>query len=435
MKDSIYLLSAGLELFFAFVSVILLVGCLFDHERKRLANRIFIGILVVHALMNIVDSFLWLWCDMPELLTTVKALSFLSYALGITIYVLFTSLLVCYLREVAPVPPFVTRIVAAVSALALLMWVISLFNGMYYYWDENGVCQRGGGYWVSQAFGIFFLLFNIVLVLTYRRAIPKLDCGVLILYNAVPLAAYAFIPLWDVVPLYMASTISLLLYYTVIHVEHGQRVAQQQAQLVRQELELHDSRTAVMLSQIQPHFLYNTLTAIAQLCEKDPKLAQEMTLSFSEYLRNNMNALGQNALIPFEKELEHIKTYLAIEQVRFADELTVAFDIQATDFLLPPLCLQPLVENAVKHGVGMKENGGTVTVSTRELPDAFVVTVADDGVGFDPTALPKDGKPHIGIQNARERLEKLASATLDIASAPGAGTVIQIYVPKKGMEA
>lgn len=435
MKASVYLLSAGLEFFFAIVSLILLGGCLLDHERERQANRIFIVMLVVHTLMNVVDALLWLWCDVPELLTLVKVLSFLSYALGVAIFVLFSSLLVCYLQEYAAVSVWVTRLVAAVSALALIMWAISLFNGMYYYWDENGVCRLGGGYWVSQAFGIFFLALNIALVLKYRRAIPKRDGGVLILYSAIPLAAYALIPLWDVVPLYMASTISLLLYYIAIHLEHGQRVAQQRAQLARQELELHDSRTAVMLSQIQPHFLYNTLTAIAQLCEKNPKRAKETTLYFSEYLRGNLNALNQNASIPFEKELEHVKTYLAIEQVRFADDLTVVYDIQATDFSLPPLCLQPLVENAVKHGVGMKENGGIVTIRTRELADCFEVTVEDDGVGFDPAMMSKDGKAHIGIPNVRERLEKMARGELTIISALGAGTTVTLRIPEKGLDA
>ena len=118
MKASVYLLSAGLEFFFAVVSVILLIGCLFDHERGRKANRIFIAILIVHALMNVVDALLWLWCDAPELLALVKVLSFLSYALGICIFVLFTSLLVCYLREYVPVPSWVTGMAAAVSAPA-----------------------------------------------------------------------------------------------------------------------------------------------------------------------------------------------------------------------------------------------------------------------------------------------------------------------------
>lgn len=434
MGDKWYVLSAGLEFFFAVVSVIMLIGCLFDHDRGQRTRRMFIVILAVHALMNIFDACLWLWCDLPELLTLMKILSFVSYALGIAIFVLFSCLLVCYLREFAPVPAWIGRMILAVSGLALALWVLSLFNGMYYYWDAQGVCRLGEWYFLSQVFGIFFLTLNIALVLVYRRALSRRDCGVLLLYSVVPLVSYAFVPLWDVVPLYMASTISLLFYYTAIHVEHGQRAARQQIRLVQQELELQSSRAAMMLSQIQPHFLYNTLTAIAQLCEKSPQKAKETTLAFAEYLRRNMSALDQKEPIPFDKELEHVKTYLAIEQVRFAEALTVVYDIQATAFCLPPLCLQPLVENAVKHGIGMKEDGGTVQIHTREAADHFEITVTDDGVGFDPARSPEDGRAHIGIQNVRDRLEKMMDATLQIEGIPGVGTTVVIRVPKKGAD-
>ncbi|MDO4548316.1 MAG: histidine kinase [Clostridia bacterium] len=432
MINGMYIMSAGLEFFFALVSVILLTGCMLDSDRGRKTNRILIAILVVNALMNAIDACIWLWCDVLEMITVMKILSFLSYGLGSALFALFSYLVVCIIREYAPVPGYIPKIIIVISAVMALLWVISMFNGMYYYWDENGVCQIGEMHFLSQAFGILFLILNIVLAIRYREAITRRVLGVLILYSAIPLISFAFVSLWDVLPVYTASTISLLLYYIVVHVEHGQRVAKQQTQLVRQELELNNSRTAMMLSQVRPHFLYNTLTAIAQLCEKDPKKAKETTIYFSEYLRSNMKALEQTHSIPFEKELEHVRAYLAIEQVRFADELRVLYDIQTMDFFIPPLCLQPLVENAVKHGVGMKEDGGTVLIRSRELGDNIEITVEDDGVGFDPAKRPQDGKSHIGIENVRERLAKMADAGLVISSNPGSGTVVVISIPKKG---
>ena len=433
MNDyAVYVLSAGLEFFFAVVSVILLTGCLLDHDRKRPANRILIAMLAVHALMNAADACLWLWCDVPSLLALMKALSFVSYGLGCALFALFATLLIRYIREYTSVPNWIGHIVLSFSVVMAILWVASLFNGMYYYWDANGVCHIGDLYFVSQAFGILFLVGNIALVLVYRNRLPQRDRAIMILYSAVPLVSFAFVPFWDVVPLYTASTVSLLLYYTAIHVEHGQRVAEQEAQLARQELELSNSRTAMMLTQIQPHFLYNALTAIAQLCEKDPKRAKEITLCFSEYLHSNMDALTRTGPIPFEKEWEHVKTYLAIEQVRFGAFLRVSYDIGTTDFEIPPLCLQPLVENAVKHGVGLKEDGGTVAMQTRERPDCYEITVSDDGVGFDPAQPCRDGKAHIGIQNVRERLRAMMGAELSVESEPGRGTSVRITIPKKG---
>ena len=432
MNNSVYLLSAGLEFFFAAVSVILLVGCLFDQDRKRPANRIMIAMLAVHALMNAADACLWLWCDVPSLLPLMKILSFVSYGFGCAIFALFAALLICYIREYAVVPGWIMGCVLSLGAVMAVLWVISLFNGMYYYWDENGACQLGSLYFLSQAFGILFLAGNIALVLAYKKALPKRDVAVMLLYNAIPLLSFAFVPFWDVVPPYMAATVALLLYYTAIHVEHGQRVAEQEAQLARQELELSNSRTAMMLTQIQPHFLYNTLTAIAQLCERNPKQARETTLCFSEYLHSNMDALTRTNPIPFEKELEHVKTYLAIEQVRFGAFISVSYDIATTDFEIPPLCLQPLVENAVKHGVGLSEEGGTVAIQTREFPNGYEITVSDDGVGFDPAQPPRDGKAHIGIKSVRERLRSMMGATLYVESERGRGTTVRMIIPKKG---
>ena len=432
MNNPVYLLSAGLEFFFAVVSVILLIGCLFDHERNRPTNRIMMAIFAVHALMNAADACLWLWCDVASLLTLMKILSFVSYGLGCAIFALFATLLIRYIREYASVPGWIRGCILSLSAIMAILWAISLFNGMYYYWDENGVCQIGSLYILSQAFGILFLVGNIVLVLVYRRALPKGEFAIMILYSLIPLISFAFVPFWDVVPPYMASTVSLLLCYTAIHVEHGQRVAEQEAQLARQELELSNSRAAMMLTQIQPHFLYNTLTAIAQLCERNPKQAKETALDFSEYLHSNMDALMRTNPIPFEKELEHVRTYLAIEQVRFGPFLRVSYDIGTTDFEIPPLCLQPLVENAVKHGVGLSEDGGTVTIQTRELQDGYEITVSDDGVGFDPTQPLRDGKAHIGIVNVRERLHSMMDADLCVESERGRGTTVRMIIPKKG---
>ena len=192
-------------------------------------------------------------------------------------------------------------------------------------------------------------------------------------------------------------------------------------------------RMQIMLSQIQPHFLYNTLSAIQYLCAHDPKAAGETTEKFSRYLQGNMSALRSDGEIPFERELEHTKIYLEIEQIRFEDALQVEYDITCTDFFLPTLTLQPIVENAVRHGVRGRKGVGTVRVATREYPDRWEIIVADDGPGFDPETpvLTDDGREHIGISNVRDRLERISGGTLQIRSAPGSGTVVTIIIPKK----
>ena len=196
----------------------------------------------------------------------------------------------------------------------------------------------------------------------------------------------------------------------------------------------------VMVSQIQPHFMYNALTSIAMLCSEDPDTAQEATVTFAKYLRGNMDSLKQTAPVPFEQELEHLKKYLYIEKLRFDEKLNIVYDIEATDFRLPQLSIQPLVENAVKHGVGMKKMGGTVTISTRETEEDYRVIISDDGVGFDMEEVRKkqetesDGKSHVGMENTRRRLQDMCDGRVEIESTPGEGTVATVILPKSGQE-
>ena len=230
------------------------------------------------------------------------------------------------------------------------------------------------------------------------------------------------------------TKLMLLLVFAVQLVQTVREVvlnyqATQRAEALERELE--DSRISVMLSQLQPHFLFNVLNSIYYLCKRDPDLARDMVDKFSDYLRNNMAALEEKRLIPFDEEYQHIQTYLSLEHIRFQDALNVVYDIECTDFFLPPLTVQPLVENAVRHGVTTDPNGGTVTLSTRETEDAFVITVADTGVGFDPAHYMDDGKVHIGIRSVRKRLGNMVHGTLTVTSRPGAGTTAVITIPKE----
>jgi len=196
------------------------------------------------------------------------------------------------------------------------------------------------------------------------------------------------------------------------------------------ERKLAESRIGIMLSQIQPHFLYNALTVISRLCDKDPAKAKKATISFSNYLRGNMNLLESAEPIPFENELNHTISFLNLEKAMFGEALHVLYDIQTKNFKLPALTMQPIVENAVKHGIGKKEGGGTVTISTKETDGGYLVIITDDGNGFDPEKNDGNGETHIGINNVRLRLSAQCGGSLEIESTPGAGTIAVILIPK-----
>ena len=195
---------------------------------------------------------------------------------------------------------------------------------------------------------------------------------------------------------------------------------------------LTESRIATMISQIQPHFIYNTLGTIEQLCITEPKEASKLVRNFSLYLRGNFSELDNAKPIRFSQEMNHVKNYTDIEQVRFPD-MTIQYDLRSVEFLLPALSVQPLVENAIKHGLMGLEEGGIVTISAYETKESYVVEVTDDGVGFDMNA-GYDETKHVGIKNIRGRIEAMCGGELTIESEIGKGTKATIRIPREVTE-
>lgn len=198
------------------------------------------------------------------------------------------------------------------------------------------------------------------------------------------------------------------------------------------ENELLQNRIAIMLSQIQPHFIFNSLNAIKGLCLVDPELASETVEEFSIYLRGNLDSLSIQELIPFERELDHVQIYLSLEKKRFGEKLNIVYDINVSDFSVPVLTLQPIIENAVRHGVTKKEDGGTVTLKTNMTDTDVVITVTDDGIGYGSaihSRMQSNERIYIGIENVRNRLEAMCNGKLDISGIPGEGTIAVITIP------
>ena len=193
--------------------------------------------------------------------------------------------------------------------------------------------------------------------------------------------------------------------------------------------QLTESRVSTMMSQIRPHFIYNTLGSIEQLCNIEPKKAGELVHNFAKYLRGNFGELDNPKPILMSREMEHVHHYISIENVRFPD-MTFSFEMNSGDFHIPALTIQPIVENAIKHGLMKLEKGGTIRVVSYETDTDYCVSVEDDGVGFD-TNLLLDERKHVGIRNIRGRLKAMVNGTLSIESSEGVGTKVLISIPKE----
>ena len=211
-----------------------------------------------------------------------------------------------------------------------------------------------------------------------------------------------------------------------------------EVEMEKLEAELRMSRIHNSTSQMQPHFLYNALGSIQEIVLDDPQYASELIGDFTTHLRSCIRAIASDAPLPFSQELDNIRAYINIEKMRFGEKLKIKYDIAADNFLVLPLTIQPLVENAIRHGIYQRGiAGGTVSIRSRETADAWMIEVEDDGVGFDLAAYRRElaaGRiDSTGLKNIIFRLDKVMHGTVDIISTVGEGTKVTVTLPKGGI--
>lgn len=283
------------------------------------------------------------------------------------------------------------------------------------------------------------------ILLACRFATGNKNEKILSVFSMLPMIAFmldvagTWLALWHggviseiVFILIFAASLILLLKIVPENLNAAIRARELEAEKMILSAELTESRIAILISQIQPHFIYNTLGTIEQLCITEPEAASKLVHNFSLYLRGNFSELDNKKPIMFSQEMNHVKHYTDIEQVRFPD-MTIQYDLRSVEFLLPALSVQPLVENAIKHGLMGLEEGGIVTISAYETESHYIVDVTDDGVGFD-TGAEYDETKHVGIKNIRERIKVMCNGTLSIESKIGSGTKATIKIPKEATE-
>lgn len=364
----------------------------------------------------------------PAARAGVRAATFVSCAASGLALSVFGQYMRAFLSLGSRVSRWFCDILNGLGAVMIVLAVFEPFTDAFYWLDASNGYHSGPLAWVMFMPLVLGLGVMTACILRYRRTLSRKELFTLLLYPVAPIVCYAVDLIFEgtwISP--MCGTLTLFLIYISIQMDLERKRTAQQA-------ELADSRIAIMLSQIQPHFLYNALSAIDNLFYTDPDSAHKAMYTFSDYLRGNMDSLSERHLIPFAQELEHTREYLHLEKLRFRDKLRIVYDIETDEFMLPVLTLQPIVENAVRNGVTRKPNGGTVTIRTRDAGDCFRITVEDDGVGFDPNNLPpldgRDGRSHMGIFNVRGRLDAMCGGRLTINSAIGKGTMATIELPK-----
>ena len=309
--------------------------------------------------------------------------------------------------------------------LHTLLLTVSQFTGLLYSIGQDNIYRRTSLYPLSLVCPALTLMGCLLLLILLRKRFSRREQIAFCFYLLVPLAAMIAQPFFQGIYLIVqAMAVAVITMYIFI-------LSDQTERYLRQEREAEKLKVDLMLSQIQPHFLYNSLGTIQALCHSDPATAEKAIGEFSQFLRHNMRSIESDQPILFHQELTHAQNYLALQKLRFGDDLNIVYDLECETFSLPTLTLQPLVENAVSHGIRQTESGkGTVTIRTREMEDHYEVSVADDGVGFDPTRAASGVGSHVALPNIRSRLARVCGGSLRIISSPGMGTTATILIPK-----
>ena len=307
------------------------------------------------------------------------------------------------------------------EAVYLALIISALFTDVFAYVGQDDRIYRGPLYFLLLLPLIIMLLVDFAGVIR-RRA--RLSHRVFLGYHVaiLPMAAALIVQMFiDVLPIIdVCYVLSALIMYSFV-------LSDQIEQDLRQQREIASQRSSIMVLQMRPHFIYNTMTSIYCLCDQNPKLARQVILDFTTYLRKNFTAIASENPIPFTSELEHTRAYLAVEKAQYEDSLLVDFDTPHTFFRVPPLTLQPIVENAVKHGRDPYAGPLHITIRTRKTDSGNEITVADDGRGFQPS---DQNEGHIALNNIRQRLELMCGGDLKITSNDGRGTVVTITIPE-----
>ena len=406
----------ALDTFALLVTLILLSSCISEYSQRKKTAKYFLMYQICVIVALAADIVAWVGEGHPAMATmTVVSNTVVACFFRVAIIGFMEYLIVCLYAN-SRAARSIGIIFHFLCLLSIAFCIGNAFFEYSFYVSETGHYEHTE----SDLMGFLHLLFPIlatvavILMSFFAKRSARVNRFIFFTYSIFPVIGVVVDYTHHGLSLTGAGfAISILAIYTSIY------------RTRRKELEAQ--KNALMLSQINPHFIYNTLSTIAAMCDTVPAQAKYLTLDFARYLRGNINSLTGDSMIPFDRELEHVECYLKIEKARFRDRLNVIYSIGCSDFQIPPLTLQPLVENAVKHGITQKAAGGTVKICTYEQEERIVIEIIDDGIGFDV----ETAEMHVGVKNVRDRIAALCRGDMTVKSTDGIGTRITLEIPKQ----
>lgn len=404
------------------ITITMLLGIvltIFIPALDRWSKRYFIAMFSLLLILSVVCFFaLLFWYD-PSKAAESKIAYLLEDLFLVTPIFMPTLFLLHYSGEKIK-SSVLFRLVAALLGVYFVLVAVSQFTDVFYYVTPDNQFFRSP-FW---AFFVTPLAVCMILNTTglfYRvNKLPKkyfISLLIYLLYMTTIILIHMFYEI-ELTVVFGMSLFALVSFVLIL--------LDNMNQYMRQQREIANHRASVMVLQMRPHFIYNTMMTVYYLCKQDSDKAQQVTLDFTTYLRNNFAAIASEDTIPFADELKHTQAYLAVEQAQHEGRLFVNFDTPHTHFHVPPLTLQPLVENAVKHGMNPSGEPLHIYVKTLRTNSGSEIIVENNGPGFVPA---NDNEPHIALNNIRQRLEMMCKGKMEITPREGGGTSVKVTIP------
>ena len=386
----------------------------------RWSKRFFItffSILLLYSTISIADMILT--SSSSDMILPLKIIYYFETLLALILYPMLTAYLLHCCGE-RLIHSRLFRAAVILSVICFILMNFSPFTTWFYYFTPINQFHRGPLYITVIILMDSIMVLNLAGVIQRREKLSK-KYFYAYLIDIVPLTIALFIHLFVSVFMFLGFGFAICAF-SMFGIIQSDQIDQN----LRQQREIANQRANIMVLQMRPHFIHNTMTSIYYLCGQDPKKAQQVTLDFNTYLRKNFTAIASEDPVPFSEELEHTRAYLAVEQAQFEDQLFVDFDTPHITFRVPPLTLQPIVENAVKHGMDPDSEPLHISIRTRKTDSCSEIIVENTGSDFTPL---DNSEPHLALQNIRQRLKMMCGGKLKVMPRDGGGTIVKIVIP------
>lgn len=417
----------AIELWGAFFCLVAIVSISINKVFDRSGSNKLIALMLVSALLMISDALAWLFRGNPTEAGyyIVRITNFTAFFFGFLTMPLVAEYLTHIIEGRSGIRGLYWKYVEwALFAFGAILLIVNLKYEFIYSFDERNTYYR-------LAFGIlpaFIAFVGIVIALgvvfEYISYFYPFEKAATVIYLVLPvLSVIIQAAFYGVSFTYMSLVISALMLFISFEVNYVRYNAEKERLLAEERIRLFNR-------QIQPHFLFNSLSVIKYLSRTSPETAADAIDEFAAYLRASTDLMNADECVPVEREIDLVKHYTYMQQKRYGDSIKYEFDIEDTDFCVPPFTVQTMVENAVEHGLRPSgKEDGCISVKTYLKDKTHFIEISDNGVGFDTHMLddlPETGQ--IGIRNTRERLRLMCGGMTDIQSEPGRGTVVTIAI-------